>query len=293
MKIVNIIGGLGNQMFQYAFALALQEKYPGEQIKIDLSAFTGYPLHNGYELDRIFNAALPKASFKEQLSLFYPLRNYRLWQIGKRCLPRRRTTVYERADKNFDSVNLDRQGSAYFLGSWQTEKYFSDIRRKILEAFSFPPLDPIDRNTAIIKYLDIRSAVSVHVRRGDYIKIPSTHGICSLSYYKSAIERVERGGNPDLYLVFSDDINWCREHLSHMMQDKEIIYVDWNKGKESFRDLQLMSKCKHNIIANSSFSWWGAWLNENSDKIVIAPSRWMNNDGWRDIIPDSWHKVNV
>lgn len=293
MKIVNILGGLGNQMFQYAFAVALQQNFSNEKVLIDPSGFKGYPLHNGYELKRIFNASIPEASIKEQLSVFYPLRNYRMWQIGTRILPRRRTVISESEDMRYDAKLFGDDSSAYYLGYWQTEKYFKDIRNQILDAFTFPELSSDSPNIGVINRIKSENAISLHVRRGDYVKIGNTQGICTIDYYKNALKLITEKTTPVLFVVFSDDIQWCRENIKDLSGAVRAVYVDWNKGNDSFRDMQLMSLCKHNIIANSSFSWWGAWLNQNPDKVVIAPSRWMNGPGWADIIPDDWHTIKV
>lgn len=293
MKIVNILGGLGNQMFQYAFAVALQQKFPDERVLIDPSGFKGYPLHNGYELKRIFNATIPEATVKEQMSVFYPLRNYRMWQIGTRILPRRKTVIRESEDMGYDANILRADKSAYYLGYWQTEKYFKDIREQIIDAFKFPELPSDSPNIEVIDKISSKNAVSLHVRRGDYVKIGNTQGICTLDYYKKALKLMTEKTAPTIFVVFSDDIKWCRDNIQDLLGGVPAIYVDWNKGEDSFRDLQLMSMCKHNLIANSSFSWWGAWLNQNPKKVVIAPSRWMNGLGWSDIIPENWHKVKV
>ena len=290
MKIVNILGGLGNQMFQYALALALREKHPEEIIRIDTSAFNGYPLHNGYELKRIFNVNIPDATLKEQMTVFYPLRNYRMWQMGRRFLPKKKTVIVESNNMRYTSEILELRTSGYYLGYWQTEKYFSDIRSKVLDSFSFPQIsDRVNHN--LITDLYGKITVGVHIRRGDYLKIENAQGICNLNYYKKAILCMLERVRPDVFLIFSDDIDWCRANLSESFGKIQTIYVDWNKGKESYRDMQLMSLCNHNIIANSSFSWWGAWLNRNPEKIVIAPTRWMNNGGWVDIIPNDWLKI--
>lgn len=292
MKVVNVLGGLGNQMFQYALAVALKQRFPESDVKIDPSGFRGYLLHNGYELKRIFNVEIPEASAADQTKLFYPLRNYRMWQVGRRFLPKRKSTVYENEDMAFMPSVLSDDASKYYLGYWQTEKYFADCRDAILKAFEFPPLEPGSKNYEVSEQLKGKNVVSVHVRRGDYLTLSNTQNICNLDYYKKAISQILQKTTPDAYLVFSDGIDWCKENLSDSFGDVPVIFVDWNKGEDSFRDMQLMSLCSHNIIANSSFSWWGAWLNNNPDKIVIAPSRWMNSGGWVDIIPDSWEIVH-
>lgn len=293
MKIVNILGGLGNQMFQYAFALALSEKWPNESVRIDTSGFNGYPFHNGYELKRIFNVSLPETSLIEKMSVFYPLLNYRMLKIGIRILPKRKTVIKEPKDMSFDPNILRLKDSGYYLGYWQTEKYFNDIRQTILDVFTFPHFLPKSKNQNLSKEIIDKVTVSVHVRRGDYLKIGNACGICTLEYYNKAISNILERIQPDTFLVFSDDIDWCQKNLSTSFGTIQAIYVDWNNGLDSYRDMQLMSLCNHNIIANSSFSWWGAWLNSHPDKIVITPYKWMNNGGWVDIIPKDWITINT
>lgn len=292
MKIVNILGGLGNQMFQYALAVALRERHPEEAVCIDSSGFKGYPCHNGYELKRIFNVKIPEATAKQQRALFYPLRNYRMWQLGTKLLPRRKSVFYEADNMKYDPYVLECPESIYYLGYWQTEQYFKSVRKEILEAFSFPTLTEFDANKKLMESIRGKNTVSVHVRRGDYLNIANTQGICGLKYYVEAISHIKCLTEPAMFIVFSDGIEWCKENLSEAFGSTPVFYVDWNKGVDSFRDMQLMSLCSHNIIANSSFSWWGAWLNRNTDKIVVAPSIWMNNGGWVDIIPDTWHTIH-
>lgn len=293
MKIVNILGGLGNQMFQYALALALQHcSKQSTEVRIDPRAFRGYPIHNGYELKRIFNVKIPEATIGEVMKVAYPYLNYRIWQ-SCRLLPKRSTMKYECKSMAYDERVFTDIRNLYLIGYWQTERYFCSIRDEILKAFAFPSFTSNSQNDTLSKELQQRRSVAVHIRRGDYLKISNTSGICTIDYYKKAIAYMQGGASPELFTIFSDDINWCMEQFGAIIGNADIRFVNWNKGKESFRDMQLMSLCKHNIIANSSFSWWGAWLNQNPDKIVIAPSRWMNSEGWSEIIPEDWITIKV
>lgn len=289
MKIVRIFGGLGNQMFQYALAVAFRSK--GQDVRIDASCMNGYPLHNGFELKRIFNVDIPQASFGELLRLGYPLPHYRLWQIGKRILPRRQTMMIEDSAMEFNKDVCTQKRELLLDGYWQTEKYFIECREKILDTFRFPDFVNESKNQRLAHELSKRTAVSVHVRRGDYLKISNTSGICTEEYYDKAIKFIIHKCNPDAFIIFSDGIDWCKDYFKELSAVRTVEFVDWNTGNESFRDMQLMSLCSHNIIANSSFSWWGAWLNDNPKKIIITPSKWMNNSGWQDIIPNSWTKI--
>lgn len=289
MKIINIIGGLGNQMFQYALALSLKELYHYEHIRIDISCFNGYPLHNGFELHRIFLINLKEATHSNIVSVNYPFYHYRIWQIGRRILPKRKTVVREKLDMVFQPEALTKMGDAYYDGYWQSEKYFVKYRSAILEAFRFPDLDSI--NQRFVTKIKGKTTCSIHVRRGDYLNHKLFKNLTDIDYYNRAIQYFSNVTNIDCFVVFSNDIEWCRHNLAPLIKKSTIEFVDWNHGTNSFRDMQLMSLCTHNIVANSSFSWWGAWLNDNPQKIVVAPHKWINVDYETDIIPDSWIKI--
>lgn len=289
MKIVKILGGLGNQMFQYALYLSLKEKFPHEQIMIDTSCFKSYPLHNGFEINKIFSTKAPLASWKDILKVAYPYPNYRFWQIGKYILPKRKTMYMEQKDMKYDKSIFTIDGDCYFDGYWQHEEYFCDIRDIILKAFDFPSIMD-NPNKELVEKLSCTESVSLHIRRGDYVNHPLFQGICDLDYYKRAIEYMEEKVAPRLYCIFSNDIEWCEIHLRDFLFNKDVIYVNWNRESQSFIDMQLMSFCSHNIIANSSFSWWGAWLNRNSFKVVVAPQKWLNIQV-KDPIPTSWIRI--
>lgn len=292
MKIVKILGGLGNQMFQYALYLALKEKFPIETIKVDLSCFNGYPLHNGFELDRIFHLDYGRASFKDLLRLAYPYSHYRLWQVGKYIFPIRKTMCVEKSDFSIDETVLSYAGDRYFDGYWQHEEYFKFAKDKIIHAFTFPELSD-EKNKYVLSCMKSANSVSIHVRRGDYLNNPLFDNICDIVYYKKSIDFLQQNVNPDLYCIFSNDIEWCRLNLESVIPKDKIVYVTWNKGNSSYIDMQLMANCKHNIIANSSFSWWGAWLNGNPNKIVLTPKRWMNKSLSKDPIPATWIKIDA
>lgn len=291
MKIVNVIGGLGNQMFEYAMYLALKEAHPEENVLLCRRSYKGYGLHNGYELDRIFGIVAPEASLFQLSKLAYPFINYKTWQVMRHWLPVRKKTMTRGAiNIPFDFTQVTREDSAYYDGYWQNEKNFEHIRSKVLEAYTFPEYTD-ERNVVLANRLLSKNSVSCHIRRGDYLKEPNMC-VCTPNYYTRAITEMNERVAPDLYCVFSDDIQWCKENIQELLGgDKEIIFVDWNKGENSYCDMQLMSLCKHNIIANSSFSWWGAWLNQNSDKVIMAPEKWMVMDIANDPICKSWIRI--
>lgn len=291
MKIVKILGGLGNQMFQYAMYLGLKEAFPEEDVKIDISCFKGYSNHNGFELSKVFGVTPEVASFTDVMAVAYPYWNYRLWQVGSRILPKRKTMCVESHQGRFDATVLTVAGNRYFDGYWQDERYFKHVADIVKRTFDVPFVD--DRNKKAADVIASKNTVSIHVRRGDYINHPVYRGICDKEYYRRAICKIKEVGNPEQYCFFSNDIEWCRENLLDLIPGKQIVLVDWNKGQHSWQDMMLMRLCKYNIVSNSSFSWWGAWLNMHNDSIVIAPSRWNNIPDNEFMLPESWIKIDV
>lgn len=290
MKIVNIIGGLGNQMFEYAMFLALKNAHPEEKILCSTRSFRGYDLHNGYELKRIFNIDVDEASLMQLARLAYPFFNYKSWQVMQHWMPFRKDTMTSGTTQiPFDANEVSRKGSVYYDGYWQNEKNFKQIEGVVIDAFCFPKFND-ERNIALVDKIGNSISVSCHIRRGDYLKEPEMC-VCTPAYYTRSIAEMNRLVNPNLYCVFSDDIEWCKQNIDDMIGNREIVFVDWNKRENSFRDMQLMSLCNHNIIANSSFSWWGAWLNRNKNKKVISPEKWMNTPLLNDPICDNWIRI--
>lgn len=204
-------------------------------------------------------------------------------------LPNRKSMTFETMQVPFDKNDVERMESMFYDGYWQYEEYFKDAREEILGVYQFPEFTD-EHNEKLAEKLISCTSVACHVRRGDYLKHP-VMCVCTEEYYVHAIEKMNNMVSPDLYCVFSDDPEWCKENLVHLFSEIEVVYVNWNKGENSFRDMQLMTLCKHNIIANSSFSWWGAWLNQNEDKIVLTPEKWLNKNLLKDPICDNWIRI--
>lgn len=292
MIISHIIGGIGNQMFQYAAgrALALER---GVQLCLDTQDFAEYALHNGFELDRVFNIKARLANDSDLRAVL----GWRAFSPVRKKLFRKQLTGFRGAhlfvDTQFTSWREIEKvpDSCYLMGNWQTEHYFEKFQEFIRADFSFR-LSPSGRNAELAEQIGNSMAVSLHVRRGDMAANPTSlafHGLCSLDYYRQAINHVTARVATPTFFIFSDDIPWVRENL-HI--EYPCHYVAHNQGAESYNDMRLMSFCKHNIIANSSFSWWGAWLNPHIDKIVVAPQRWFASDfDASDIVPASWIKI--
>ncbi len=282
MKVV-CSGGLGNQMFQYALYLTLIES--GKNVKLDSSLYSLVQMHNGFELDRCFN-------IHAQQVKPYIWNSIRLRLILK--FKPQKLLYQEKSNYDKDVLNTK---CAFISGYWQTEKYFRNIENKIREAFVFKNID--STNLELAKKISNNSSIAVHIRRGDYIqngahsKIYS--GICTEVYYKRAIELIMSRivtKKKILAYIFSDDKYFADQFIKKLDITAEVI--DINKGIDSYKDMYLMSQCDHNIIANSSFSWWGAWLNRNPNKIVIAPEQWFKStptENYCNIIPDTWIKL--
>lgn len=275
MKIVKILGGLGNQMFQYALFVALRNKFPNEKIYVDASYFNTYHVHNGLELNRIFGINLPQASFLDRLKVTYPVHWFKLSRVIRKVFPKRSTECIEAKDYTFNADVFTTE-SRYYDGYWQNYKYFESYIDEVRLGFKFKmPLNTKTKNL-LERLRGDKNSVSIHVRRGDYLKAQNYTGLCNLDYYKKAIKYIMQEIKCPVFYIFSDDIEWCKNNIAPLIQDSEYIFVDWNRESESPLDMLLMSNCHHNIIANSSFSWWAACLNTNSDKITIAPEKWTN-----------------
>lgn len=287
MKIVNIIGGIGNQMFQYAFAMSLKAKNPEEEVLIDTSHFNGYRLHTGFELKRVFDVKLSPARRGQIARLSYYIPHYTVSRALRRVLPVRRSEYIEPKAFRYDSSALDALGSLYFEGYWQSPRYFEQCAAAVVEAFRFPEFyDQLNLNAA--RLLGEQNSVAIHVRRGDYVGAANFSGICTLEYYRKALEQVFELIKTPTFFIFSNDMDWCREHIIPLLRGADAHFIDFNTGQKSYRDMQLMSLARRCIIANSSFSWWGAWLNARPDKFVVAPMRWANCSDSSDIYPAGW-----
>lgn len=245
MITVKLQGGMGNQMFQAAYAMALE--------------------HRGYTV-QLCNSGLAVP------------REYSLGVFGDlTCGAPTGLRVVE-AGLPFDEKYLRPQDPSTMVGYWQTEKYFKDIEDYIRRVFSFRSVS--DKIANLITSAKNTNSAFVHVRRGDYVNLQSYHGMPTMDYYRAAIERT---GATNV-LVFSDDPAWCKQNF-----DEDFTVMD---GTTKYEDMQIMSSCKHAVVANSSFSWWAAWLRQ-TDGITVAPKQWFvdSNLDCRDIVPESWVRL--
>jgi hypothetical protein len=287
MIIVKLIGGLGNQMFQFAAAkrLALAKR---TTLKFDTSflldrTICGNFTFRNYELDK-FVLKTSIATRKEiDRYIVRPLSSNKIDKLLNYTDPH---YYYFENQFNFNSEVLGLNRNTYMDGYFQSEKYFIDYQTQIRNYFIFrsiPNENKISRT----------NSVAIHIRRGDYVSnsaINQYHGVCSLDYYLEGIKYLKSKLTNPVFYVFSDDMTWVKQNFSSSLG---LQCVEINNVENGSNDLRLMSLCKHNIIANSSFSWWGVWLNCNPEKIVIAPHKWFANDKIQseDIIPEKWIRI--
>lgn len=281
MIVVKIMGGIGNQLFQYALGRNLAVKN-NTDLKLDLSSFKNNPT-------RIFalNAFNIRATEATPKQIPYYKRDIRKSKLRSRfseyfnlCSP-----VYDESHFHFDENVLNCKSPKYLFGYWQSERYFKEISSVIKADLTLKK--PTNKKvSAVANLIKKKNSISLHIRRGDYLN-NQTHPILSLDYYSKGLALLEpKLKNPAIF-IFSDDINWCKANLN---LNQEHYFVDGNKDWE---DLYLISLCENHIIANSSFSWWGAWLSDFKDKIVIAPNNWFTPNDYltQDLVPKNWIKI--
>jgi hypothetical protein len=292
MIITKIKAGLGNQMFQYACGRALALRN-GDKFKLDISDWSlGREKKRQYLLGN-FNILEDIASEEDLLKMKYPFGKVVAKMLGKT----RHMIGINRI--SFDPGIIRKKGNVYLDGYWQSEKYFNDFAEQIREDFQLK--DPLSQEASRLmdKINADDAAVSINVRRGDNAHSPpsmKTFGCPGMEYYNAALEtlteKLNRQKNPvgkiNLY-VFSDEIDWVKQNLHSGFP---VFFVS-GPEVETCEEMALMSACRHNIISNSTFGWWGAWLNNNPKKIVIAPKQWalIRKQNYKDIIPEEWIRI--
>lgn len=293
--ISRIVGGIGNQLFQYAASIAFAKKYKGE-LYLDLSTYSNPKYFNyGFLLEKVFNVKV----FKPDIIKFF-----KVLGPGTFLLPLRFRINYQFICNNYfwesgspfkidDRFNSNSYRNCYLEGHWQSEEYFKDFREELIKAFTFKQDCLTPYSIELGRQLRSENSVSIHVRRGDYITDDNYKNIyaeCGQKYFTDSMKFVNSKIPNTKFYVFSDDIEWAESQPFF----NGCNFINNNKinGDSSVNDLYLMSCCKHNIIANSSFSWWGAWLNNNSNKIVVAPKVWFKKNVQPiDLIPKDWKKI--
>ena len=286
MIIVRVENGLGNQLFEYAYARTLREK--GYDVRLDLDkvyedSFLKYR-DNDVRQNSIqnFNITLPAIDVVKYGRYEYIKRdnnkNKIIFWLAEHGLWKYRfyeETIYHNIRK---PVCL--AGNCYLRVWFQDERYFKQIRKILLQELTLKKKIKISKE--LRKALESNESVALHVRRGDYVKI---HCSLNAAYYKRAISIIKKRYQNPVFLIFSEDLEWAKRNLE--ITDN-CIYVNAEKKVQDYEELMIMSRCKSNIISNSTFSWWGAWLNRNPDKVVIAPKGPWVSSKQKDIIPEGW-----
>ncbi len=290
LRIVCVGGGLGNQMFLYAFGLAV-----GDDVLFDTTVFQRNHYRSFdlalYNIEKRFATPEQLAQLKKEIRVknFFP-RFIREKFHMKRWWYFHTDRVEEKQLNRYQPELLSRKGPVFFAGAFQSEKYFKKLRPKLLHDLTLS--EPLDEpNRKMLEKIKSSQAIAVHIRRGDYLNKHSPFTYLDKDYFLNAMNYVaERIDNPSFF-IFSSDMDWVRDNIKTAYPQ---TFVDINDEKHGYFDLELMRNCKHNIIANSTFSWWGAWLNPNPDKIVVAPKQWFLPDAAEysgDIVPDEWIKM--
>ncbi len=295
MNIIRMTGGLGNQMFQYALFLKL--KSLGREVKMD--DVTQYSSGNSRPIMLwCFDISYPKAEEKEIEDLTDG--SMQFFHRVRRKLRGRKSLEYGEQSCNFDRQILNKE-PAYLTGYFQSEKYFKDIEEQVRSAYCFSDhiwegkdMHLLKKVKGYQKKIENSMAVSVHIRRGDYLDNEEAYGqICTEGYYRKAIDLMQEWYPEAVFFIFSNDSRWVTEWIQREYGQKiSFQIVEGTDEDTGYLDLFLMSKCRHHIIANSSFSWWGAWLNPDHEKRVIAPSRWHNQQVYTDIYTQEMIKVS-
>ena len=272
-------------MFCYAYAQSLRQK--GFDVKIDISEYKVNKFRE-FQLNK-FKFELPLSTKEENQKIFSNSVFYKIFKNTRLDFSKK---IREKKFF-FDENLLTIKDNSYVVGYFQSEKYFKSLEKILVKHFTLKPALSSYSEKIKRKIQNSNNTVSIHVRRGDFLnsKNVKVHGLCNLQYYQKSINYLEDKFSKLEYYIFSDDIKWCRDNL----KIDNSIFIDSHKKRIPHEDLYLMSLCKNNIIANSSFSWWGAWLNRNVQKIVIAPKLWLrnkkDNELSKHLIPSSWIRL--
>jgi hypothetical protein len=273
-RYVIVKGGIGNQMFQYAFYRSLVNQ--GLDVCLDTTMFQDLQMHNGFELPSIFGIC--------DKCICRPCFIQRCIDVVNKLCPKALTT-------RDNGTKVDKKNLKLLLnGYWQSETYFDLAKEDIIKAFTFQNIDQI--NLARAQDMQKRNSVSIHIRRGDYIGLEHYANICTEDYYRKAITYIKQHVNTPLFYIFSNDTEWSKKFADEL--GIKYIIITHNTGADSYKDMYLLTQCHHNILANSSFSWWGAYLNQHENCIRIAPKQWDHQDTkeYNDIrIPNNWIRL--
>ncbi len=285
------MGGLGNQMFQYAAARSLADR-TGRRLKLDLF---------DYHFDRLRRYELHGFQIRAEIAEREDVESLRMstdrlsltGRIWHRFMPVRSDSIFRERTMMYNGEIEDINRSVYLDGYWQSERYFVRNKRAVYEDFKLAN-DLDETNKQVLAKISSVQSVSLHVRRSDYITSRKTKQllpVCEIDYYQKAVDHIAAKIPDAHFFVFSDDHEWVRRNLK-FVHPSSLVTV--NTADRGIRDMALMKMCRHHIIANSSFSWWGAWLNPSDEKVVVAPKNWFSGKlrfQTDDLVPSSWIKI--
>lgn len=309
MNIIRMSGGLGNQMFQYALYRKL--KSLGKEVKFD--DINEYRDDNAKPIMlAVFGIEIPRATWDE-INVFTDgsmdfTKRLRRRIFGRRAIEYREEGFYDPRVLSFDSM--------YLRGGFQSEKYFEDMKEEIRSIYRFPALETMHLPDKLyqvtmdcLTQIQNTNAVSIHIRRSDSRQNEELYeGICTEKYYDGAVRYLLNKYPDAVFYIFSNEPKWVKNWVDSLIENQitedmtsreievvagKFVMIEANTEYTAYLDMYLMSKCRHNILCNSSFSWWGSWLNENKNKIVVAPDRWMNHTDSMDVYTDDMVLVNA
>ncbi len=275
---LKLTGGLGNQMFQFAAGYSIAKR-KSVDLNLDLSWYNRRNIHNGFELKNVFDI-YKKVNFLNNPFSFKQF-------ISKIDFTYK---IYDEPHFHYTQEILNVPNHCFLRGYWQSEEYFEQFTDEIKKIFNFD-VDLNDENIRLVDDIFDNKSVSLHIRRGDFLlKRNVNHNVDLTSYYSNAINEVSRNFDKPKFFIFTDDPDWVSKNFS---TNSNFKVVDKNTNAHSFLDMYLMSLCNANIVANSSFSWWGAWLNKNKDKVIFAPKKWFNDKSIKtnNLFPDTWNII--
>jgi hypothetical protein len=296
MKFIALTGGLGNQMFIYALCEELRFQGQKSVVFIQHRCNQKKYGHQGYELEKLFSIKKHDGIYSIITTFFlvYYSQFLRLFPEKYRKFLYRLIGIHIRTVKEnfiyYPEIFQSEGENELFKGTWQSESFFTNARERVRKAFVFRESLLSSATKDIAQKMQQEISVSIHIRRGDYLSsqyFSGFSGICTLGYYKNATQIILDKYKNARFYIFSDDPEWAYENF----QLENGTLIKHNSGNDSWQDMYLMTQCKHNIIANSSFSWWGAWLNTNTHKIVIAPKKWWNGFEYDDVVPERWIRL--
>ena len=299
MIIVNLKGGLGNQMFQYAIGYCLSKK-KNTSLYFDTRLMEEHKINppprnvpRDYDLD-VFDIEKKLVKKKDLFKVLLFSKNYRIRKYTTIALDKLNLFAFYEKNRLYDQRILDsKYKNLYLDGLWQSEKYFKHNRDDILKIYNFDKIKNNSENVNFLNKINFNKSICLNVRRTDFINNPE-HNLVNIQYYKKAIQKIQSiiGNDIELY-IFSDDLDWCKKNFSFINKK---FFIEHNlAGYKFYNYLYLMSNFKNFIIPNSSFAWWAAWLSEKNDKVIIVPEKWSGlvNQELIDIIPQNWIKIKL